>query len=208
MSSTSQAAVTYNNMPSLQCPKKIAVVNPTASMNRFFSSSSTSGGVSHSGSTASSSVALMIVPFRYDSSSVFPKDGHRLDSSSLMLDSRVFNETPLSTKKCALTLIKLFYLLYHELPLIPPSLANQESNSLTMGDLEATEIFFAVSKVFQSRDQYLRRLAYLAIKELSKMNINVLIVISSLSQDVVSRVDPVYRANALKTLCSVTDVSP
>ena len=163
-------------------------------MNRFFSSSTSATPVP-APTTSSNDGGSSVIGFKYDHNQVFPM---LLNSSNVMLEARVFNETPLSTKKCAVALIKLYYLCYHT-----PSGVTGNNAAPTLGTQEATSIFFSVSKVFQSKDQYLRRLAYLAIKELSKLDINALIVISSLTQDVASRADPVYRANALRTLCAV-----
>ena len=48
----------------------------------------------------------------------------------------------------------------------------------TLGRTEATEAFFAMTKLFQSKDVILRRLVYLAIKELSTIADDVIIVTS------------------------------
>ena len=47
-----------------------------------------------------------------------------------------------------------------------------------MNSTEATEVFFATTKLFQSKDISLRRLVYLAIKEMSKIADDVIIVTS------------------------------
>jgi coatomer protein complex subunit gamma len=60
-------------------------------------------------------------------------------------------------------LCKLLYLLQHG-----------ESISKT----DATDTFFAITKLYQSKDTTLRRLVYLAIKELSSISNDVIIVIS------------------------------
>ena len=49
---------------------------------------------------------------------------------------------------------------------------------MTMNSTEATEVFFATTKLFQSNDVSLRRLVYLAIKEMSKIADDVIIVTS------------------------------
>ena len=43
---------------------------------------------------------------------------------------------------------------------------------------EATETFFAITKLFQSNDVILRRLVYLAIKEMATISNDVIIVTS------------------------------
>lgn len=48
----------------------------------------------------------------------------------------------------------------------------------TIGRTEATEAFFAVTKLWQSKDSNLRRLVYLAIKEFCDISNDVIIVTS------------------------------
>ncbi|MCD7449341.1 hypothetical protein HAX54_051282, partial [Datura stramonium] len=74
----------------------------------------------------------------------------------------------------------------------------------TFTKVEATEVFFAVTKLFQSKDIGLRRMVYLMIKELSPSADEVIIVTSSLMKDMNSRTDT-YRANAIRVLCQITD---
>lgn len=73
-----------------------------------------------------------------------------LSKTSLVLDSRVFNETPLSSKRCHALLNKLLFALY---------------NGETFNGNDATAIFFNVIKTFQSKEMNLRRLMYVSIKE-------------------------------------------
>jgi len=54
----------------------------------------------------------------------------------------------------------------------------------------------------------LRRMVYLVIKELSGVAQDVIIVTSSLQKDMNAKADPVYRANAIRSLCKITDVNP
>ena len=46
---------------------------------------------------------------------------------------------------------------------------------------------------------------YLAIKEMSKMSSDVIIVTSSLTKDMTGKEDQ-FRASAIKALCTITDV--
>lgn len=48
----------------------------------------------------------------------------------------------------------------------------------TIGRTEATEAFFAITKLWQSRDSNLRRLVYLAVKEFCDISNDVIIVTS------------------------------
>jgi coatomer protein complex subunit gamma len=69
---------------------------------------------------------------------------------------------------------------------------------------EATDAFFAMTKLFQSKDVILRRMVYLGIKELSSVAEDVIIVTSSLTKDMTGKED-LYRAPAIRALCSITD---
>ena len=63
-----------------------------------------------------------------------------------------------------------------------------------------------MTKLFQSKDVTLRRLVYLAIKEMAKIADDVIIVTSSLTKDMTGKEDQ-YRASAIRALISVIDVS-
>uniref|UniRef100_A0A914VS24 Clathrin/coatomer adaptor adaptin-like N-terminal domain-containing protein n=1 Tax=Plectus sambesii TaxID=2011161 RepID=A0A914VS24_9BILA len=112
-----------------------------------------------------------------------------LDKTTVLQEARVFNETPINPRKCALILTKLLYLL---------------QQGETIGRTEATEAFFAVTKLWQSKDANLRRLVFLAIKELCDKADDVIIVTSSLTKDMTGKED-MYRAAAIRALCRITD---
>lgn len=112
-----------------------------------------------------------------------------LDKTTLLQEARYFNSTPVNPKKCIHILTKILYLL------------NQGEKLTTQ---EATDIFFATTKLFQSKDVVLRRLVYLSIKELSSMAQDVIIVTSSLTKDMTGKED-LYRAAAIRALCTITD---
>ena len=78
--------------------------------------------------------------------------------------------------------------------------------SISSGRTEATEAFFAMTKLFQSKDVVLRRLVYLAIKELSDIADDVIIVTSSLTKDMTGKEDN-YRAPAIRALTCIVDAS-
>lgn len=88
----------------------------------------------------------------------------RLDKSAVVQKARAFNETPINTKKCTQILCELLYLFQHG-----------ESLNRT----EATDTFFAMTKLWQSKDPVLRRLVYLNIKCLASMADDIIIVTSS-----------------------------
>jgi len=121
------------------------------------------------------------------------KDGgnqySNLEKTSVLQEARLFNETPVNPRKCTAVLAKILYLI------------NQGEN---LGTTEATETFFAITKLFQARDTVLRRLVYLGIKELSNIAEDVIIVTSSLTKDMTGKEDN-YRAAAIRALCTITD---
>ncbi|XP_054002190.1 coatomer subunit gamma [Hylaeus anthracinus] len=112
-----------------------------------------------------------------------------LEKTTVLQEARTFNDTPVNPRKCAHILTKILYLL------------NQGEQ---LGTTEATEAFFAMTKLFQSRDVVLRRLVYLGIKELSSLAEDVIIVTSSLTKDMTGKED-LYRAAAIRALCTITD---
>jgi coatomer protein complex subunit gamma len=71
---------------------------------------------------------------------------HNLEKTSVLQEARAFNETPVNPRKCTHILTKILYLI------------NQGD---TLGTREATEAFFAMTKLFQSKDVILRRMVYL-----------------------------------------------
>ncbi|XP_023946683.2 coatomer subunit gamma [Bicyclus anynana] len=112
-----------------------------------------------------------------------------LDKTIVLQEARYFNETPVNPRKCSHILSKILFLL------------NQGEKLSTQ---EATDVFFATTKLFQSKDVMLRRMVYLCIKELSKLAQDVIIVTSSLTKDMTGKED-LYRAAAIRALCSITD---
>ncbi|KAH7294192.1 hypothetical protein KP509_28G060100 [Ceratopteris richardii] len=112
-----------------------------------------------------------------------------IEKGAVLQEARVFNDPQLDARRCAQVITKLLYLL------------NQGE---VFTKVEATEVFFSVTKLFQSKDVSLRRMVYLMIKELSPSADEVIIVTSSLMKDMNSKTD-LYRANAIRVLCRITD---
>ncbi|KAJ8302194.1 hypothetical protein KUTeg_021181 [Tegillarca granosa] len=114
---------------------------------------------------------------------------YNLEKSSVLQEARTFNETPINPRKCGHILTKIhIYIIQGE----------------NIGTREATEAFFAMTKLFQSNDPILRRLVYLGIKEMSKIAQDVIIVTSSLMKDMTAK-DDQFRGPAIRALCSITD---
>ena len=109
-----------------------------------------------------------------------------VDKMHVLQETRVFNETPLSAKKARLVLSRLLFIL----PL----------NSRT----EATQVFFQITRLFQSNDASLRQIQLLAIKELSTLADDVIMVTASISKDINS--DSIYKPNAIRALVKICDM--
>jgi len=114
-----------------------------------------------------------------------------VDKSTLLQEVRCFNDQQLNSRKCCTVITKLLYLL---------------SQGEKFTSTEATEVFFSVTKLFQSKETMLRRMVYLVIKALTASAEEVIIVTSCLTRDMHSKND-LYRANAIRVLCSITDAS-
>mmetsp|Transcript_420 Transcript_420/g.1432 ORF Transcript_420/g.1432 Transcript_420/m.1432 type:complete len:900 (+) Transcript_420:85-2784(+) len=118
---------------------------------------------------------------------VSPFEG--IEKGAVLQECRIFNDIQLKTQKCKDVLVRLLYLV-------------GQGEKLTRE--EATTVFFSVTKLFQANDPSLRRLVYLAIKELAHTAEEVIIVTNCLTKDINSDVD-MYRANATRVLCKITD---
>lgn len=112
-----------------------------------------------------------------------------IEKGAVLQEARVFNDPQVDPRRCSQVITKLLYLL-------------NQGESFTK--VEATEVFFSVTKLFQSKDTGLRRMVYLIIKELSPSSDEVIIVTSSLMKDMNSKID-MYRANAIRVLCRIID---
>ncbi|KAI9227982.1 MAG: adaptin N terminal region-domain-containing protein [Piptocephalis tieghemiana] len=115
-----------------------------------------------------------------------------LDKTIVAQETRVFNESPIKPRACRILLAKLCGVLY---------------TGETFGRKEATDLFFSITKLFQSPDPSLRQMVYLSIKELSTITDDVIMVTSSLMKDMQPKSELSYRANAIRALCCITDPS-
>jgi coatomer subunit gamma len=112
-----------------------------------------------------------------------------IEKGAVLQECRIFNDRQLNTRRCESVLVRLLYLI-------------GQGGQLTSE--EATNVFFAVTKLFQANEPSLRRVVYLAIKELAHTADEVIIVTNCLTKDINSDVD-MYRANATRVLCTITD---
>jgi coatomer protein complex subunit gamma len=124
-----------------------------------------------------------------DSDDVYYSPFWGIEKGAVLQEARCFNDSQLDARRCQQVITKLLYL------------CNQGD---TFTKTEATEVFFSVTKLFQSKDSNLRRMVYLIIKEVCPSSDEVIIVTSSLMKDMNSKVD-LYRSNAIRVLCSITD---
>lgn len=116
------------------------------------------------------------------------KSTYNNDKNAILQDTKIFSKLPINSKKCAALLTRIL------------SLLNCGHESLT--ESESTEIFFGVTRLFESDDERLRRLIYLLIKSLPVNETEIFIVTSSLTKDINSP-NHVYRANAIRAICSI-----
>eukprot|EP00026_Physarum_polycephalum_P002420 Phypoly_transcript_02426.p1 GENE.Phypoly_transcript_02426~~Phypoly_transcript_02426.p1 ORF type:complete len:876 (+),score=148.66 Phypoly_transcript_02426:67-2694(+) len=114
-----------------------------------------------------------------------------LEKGIVLQEKHLFNATPINARKCSALITKLLYLLV-------------QGEKFTRQ--EATDVFFAVTKLFQSKDIPLRRMMYLMLKELASISDDVIIVISSLTKDINSKIE-LCHANAIRVLCKIADSS-
>ncbi|ABO94458.1 Coatomer gamma subunit [Ostreococcus lucimarinus CCE9901] len=112
-----------------------------------------------------------------------------IEKGIVLQEARCFNDPQLDARKCQQVITKLLYL-------------HVQGEFFTK--TEITEIFFSVTKLFQSKNNNLRRMLYLIIKEICPTSDEVIIVTSSLMKDMNSKVD-LYRANAIRVLCCIAD---
>tara|TARA_B110000208_G_scaffold51483_1_gene67625 strand:+ start:338 stop:2458 length:2121 start_codon:yes stop_codon:yes gene_type:complete len=111
----------------------------------------------------------------------------------VLQEARAFHEVQLNPRTCIELITKLLYLLVQ---------------GETFSDKEAVEIFFGVTKLFQTTDPNLRRMMYLFIKEMNEAVSaeEVIIVVSALIKDMNSSED-LFRANACRVLCKIIDAT-
>jgi len=110
-----------------------------------------------------------------------------LQKSVVLQECRCFNDRELNPRRCITILTKILWLL-------------SQGEKLTQ--TETTDIFFGVTKLLQAKDQQLRRLIYLVMKELKPSPEEVIIVCATLTKDMNSKMD-LYRANAIRVLGAI-----
>lgn len=115
-----------------------------------------------------------------------------LDKGLLMQEARIFSETPIDVSRCLSLITKLFHLI------------TNTPNGKEFTRTESTNLFFALTKLFQSDDAVLRRRVYLLMKELVGKADDIIIIVSSLTKDMTKPV-PAFRSNSIRLLSRVVD---
>lgn len=113
------------------------------------------------------------------------------DRSATVQETRIFSNSRIDVRQAIFVITKLLYSLGQ----------NQHLSSV-----ESTDAFFNITKLFQNPDESLRRMMYLVLKELAPFTENAFVIVNSLLKDMGSPVD-VYRGNAIRVLCRITDSS-
>lgn len=117
-----------------------------------------------------------------------------LEKATVLQECRDFHDPHIVTtnpRRCCHLITKLLYVL-------------SQGEGFTSN--EVTDVFFGVTKLFQSTDLNLRRMMYLFIKEISETTHRdeVIIVTASLVQDMNSR-EELCKANAMRVLAKIVD---
>ena len=119
-----------------------------------------------------------------------------LEKATVLQECRDFDNAQIvmqEPQKCCLLITKLLYILI-------------QGESFTSQEL--TEMFFGVTKLFQSHNVNLRRMVYLFIKEVAEAcdKDDVVMVTASLTRDMHSDED-LFRANSIRVLAKIIDTS-
>jgi coatomer subunit gamma len=116
-----------------------------------------------------------------------------IDAINLLTHAaRLFNSSPISPRRCRTLLTKIAVLVF---------------TGERFPTDEATTLFFGISKLFQNKDPSLRQMVYLILKELATTAEDVIMSTSIIMKDTAVGSDVLYRANAIRALCRIIDVS-
>jgi len=115
-----------------------------------------------------------------------------LEKATVLQECRVFSDSKVVTespRKCSQLITKLLHIV---------------TQGDAMSSSEVTEVFFGVTKLFQSSDASLRRMIYFFIKEVAETcnPDDIIIVTSSLTKDMNSKED-LFRANSIRVLAKM-----
>mmetsp|Transcript_5336 Transcript_5336/g.12997 ORF Transcript_5336/g.12997 Transcript_5336/m.12997 type:complete len:890 (-) Transcript_5336:181-2850(-) len=114
-----------------------------------------------------------------------PYDGTQ--KNAVLHEAKCFNEKQINARECSEVLTKLMYLIIQGEEFSPS---------------EISKVFFSVTKLFNSRDVHLRRMVYLALKNLPADPEEAMMVVNCLAKDMTGKTD-LYRANAIRVLAKI-----
>ncbi|KAL0951728.1 hypothetical protein HGRIS_008402 [Hohenbuehelia grisea] len=154
--------------------------------------STTSTASSHSIDLVRNTMASFTMAFPSKKEEESGLSSYYNNKTTIIQEARVFNDSPISPRKCRALLTRIVYLLYV---------------GETFGTQEATTLFFGTTKLFQHKDSALRQAVYLAIKELATTAEDVIMVTSSIMKDMQPNSEVIYRPNAIRALCRIIDPS-
>lgn len=125
----------------------------------------------------------------YEEEEPLPFDG--IEKSAVLAQCRDFNAISLDVRKCMINMTKVLYLV---------------NNGCSFSAAEATDVFFASTKMFQNADPKLRRLLFVFLKDLSTYAEQVFIASSSLVKDI-NGDNETNKCNAIRTLRKISDAT-
>jgi coatomer subunit gamma len=119
-----------------------------------------------------------------------------LEKATVLQEARIFHDPTAvreNPRKCCTVIAQLLHL---------------QNIGQYLSSVEATDVFFGVTKLFMSDDASLRRMVYLFIKDVAETcnPDDVIIVTSCLTKDMTCDVD-LYRGNALRVLVRIVDAA-
>lgn len=117
-----------------------------------------------------------------------------LEKATVLQECRAFSDSKIVTenpRKCSQLITKLLHIV---------------TQGDAMSSSEVTDVFFGVTKLFQSKDASLRRMVYFFIKEVAETcnPDDIIIATSSLTKDMNSNED-LFRANSIRVLAKMID---
>eukprot|EP00758_Cryptobia_borreli_P004270 Tbor_TRINITY_DN4277_c0_g1::TRINITY_DN4277_c0_g1_i1::g.24053::m.24053/K17267/COPG; coatomer subunit gamma len=127
----------------------------------------------------------------YEDEEYEPLPFEGIEKSAVLQQCREFSAIHVNVKNCMISMVKVLYLL---------------NNGITLTQHEATEVFFAATKLFQNEDPKLRRLLFLLMKELSGIADQVFMACQSVANNMNSSNDT-HRCHAIRTLRKLTDAT-
>ncbi|KAG7140033.1 coatomer subunit gamma like protein [Verticillium longisporum] len=105
----------------------------------------------------------------------------KVDRTQVFQEARLFNSSPIQPRRCRILLTKIA--------------------------LEATTLFFGISKLFQNKDASLRQMVHLVIKELANSAEDIIMVTSTIMKDTGGSTEAIFRPNAIRALCRIIDAT-